>query len=200
MKKLCTALLAVLLLSACSGNTAASPSPSIDSQALAPADLVTTVPDMSGYTFLEDTDPAFLEIDVENAIKFFEEDATGILYFGRVSCPFCQRAVPNLNEAAKEAGITVYYVDVDLTKLTMEDYNRISPYIEETFVQGSDRESDPEFMIPDVIAIKDGEIVGYHVSLLDDYTITSEDSQMTDEQKQELQDIYTGLFEAAGLA
>ena len=67
--------------------------------------------DIKEYEFLEDDDPAFIEISFEDACKFFRNQWSGILYFGHVGCPWCERAVPVLNEVAKKANILVYYVD-----------------------------------------------------------------------------------------
>ena len=48
--------------------------------------------------------------------------------------------------------------------------------------------------VPFVVGIKNGEVVGSHISLVDDFTIESESSQMSDSQKQELQDIYADII------
>ena len=67
--------------------------------------------DITEYEFLEDDDPAFMEISFEDACKFFRNKWSGIIYFGHVGCPWCERAVPVLNEVAKKANVLVYYVD-----------------------------------------------------------------------------------------
>lgn len=161
----------------------------------ASVNLETIVPDMSQYTFLEDKDHAFLEITAAEAKRLFEEGGSGVLYFGRPNCPFCQRAVPVLNDVAKEERMSVYYVDVNLSKLTMEDYTAIEPYIEPSFVK-STKEDEGGFMIPDVIAVKDGKYVSHHVSLVDGYRITSSDSTMNEAETESLKKIYRELFEA----
>ena len=43
--------------------------------------------------------------------------------------------------------------------------------------------------VPDVIAVKNGKMVAYHVSLVDDYDINKND-QLSESQKQELYNIY----------
>ena len=45
-----------------------------------------------------------------------------------------------------------------------------------------------------MIGIKNGEITGSHVSLLSDFTIEDEESQLSDEQKKKLKEIYLDII------
>jgi hypothetical protein len=47
--------------------------------------------------------------------------------------------------------------------------------------------------VPDVIAVKNGKMVSYHVSLVDDYDI-HKDEQLSENQKQELYNIYQQMI------
>ncbi len=188
MKKMMMAVLCLGMLVGCSSKTAASGS---EVTITNPVELNTVTLDMSGYEWLNDSEPAFTEITLHESIRIFAEKGTGIVFYGYPGCSFCQRAVPEMNAVAKEMGISIYYIDVTNIAADAdhkEDYDVLSGYISSVFV-------DDSFQVPEVIAVKDGEIVGNHLSLVDDFKITSNDSQMNDEQKKELQDIYKGLID-----
>lgn len=150
--------------------------------------------DMSGYKWLYDSEPAFTEITLEESIRIFKEEGSGILYYGYAGCPWCERAVPILNKVAKETGVTVYYINVHF-QTTMEAYNELMTYISP--ILEKDSEGEPVFKVPEVIAVKNGEITDHHLALVEDFKIESDDSQMSDSQKKELEDIYLNLIQSA---
>ena len=150
--------------------------------------------DMSGYKWLYDSEPAFTEITLEESIRIFKEEGSGILYYGYAGCPWCERAVPILNKVAKETGVTVYYINVHF-QTTMEAYNELMTYISP--ILEKDSEGEPVFKVPEVIAVKDGEITDHHLALVEDFKIENDDSQMSDSQKKELEDIYLNLIQSA---
>ena len=148
--------------------------------------------DLKSYTFLADDNPAFKEITFESSIKFFTEGYSGILYYGKVGCPWCERAVPILNAVAKDNNISIYYIDAnkgmgETKREREENYANLSKYISDSFQEDSNGKKG--MFVPDVIAVKNGKMVAYHVSLLDDYDINKND-QLSESQKQELYNIY----------
>ena len=84
-------------------------------------DLVTSEADMTGYQWLYDTDPPFVETTFQESIRMFTEKGSGILYYGRTNCPWCQRAVPVLDDVAQETGVTIYYIDASQPLATAAD-------------------------------------------------------------------------------
>lgn len=150
--------------------------------------------DMSSYQWVNDPDNAFIEISMAESTRFFTEKGSGIVVYGYPGCMFCERALPELNKIAKENDIKVHYVNVYRQDMTPEIYERLRPYLEPIF---ETENGQPVFKVPEVVAIKNGEIVGHHLALVKGYHIDSETSQMNDEQKQELQNIYLELFKAA---
>lgn len=168
-------------------------------------DLVTSEADMTGYQWLYDTDPPFVETTFQESIRMFTEKGSGILYYGRTNCPWCQRAVPVLDDVAQETGVTIYYIDasqplataadgsVDATK-SQEVYQELLGYISP--ILEKDEDGKPAFQIPEVIGVKNGAIVGHHLSLVDSFSLDSEDAQMNDEQVAELKDIYRRIIAA----
>ena len=153
---------------------------------------VSVAADMSGYQWLNDEEPPFLEITPDECMRFFDEGGTGLLYFGRSNCPYCQRAVPELDVVLNEYGLSVYYVDVDLSKLTYEKYEELLPYLDAALAVSESGEKN--FLIPDIIAVKEGKIIGNHISLVDDFEFSSGDAQLTDAQKETLRGIYRDLI------
>ena len=211
-RKLIAGLTAAALLAGCSSNTAAAstaastatPGTAATAAATPTADLepgtaqagavtlnVSEV-DMSGYEWLTDTNPPFKEITLAESIRMFTEGGTGVLYYGKTGCPWCQRAIPVLDAAAAQAGFTVYYIDVSKS-VSEEDYNELCTYLNEIFEK--DSEGNPEFQVPEVIAIKDGKITGHHLSLVESFSIDDTGvNQMDNDQTKELLDIYLELF------
>ena len=158
-----------------------------------PVELETMTPVLDGYEFLEDDDPAFTEITLAESVRMFEEKGSGILYYGRTGCFWCQRMFPVLNDAAKEMGITVYYVDVDLPT-SKEAYDTLVTYIESIF-EVNEKTGKGEFKVPEVIGVKNGEITGHHLSLVSGFDPDKQD-MLTEEQALELKNIYKDIIEA----
>lgn len=195
MKKLLmAAVLAAVSLTGCSkaGDKDAEPTPVTITN---PVEFETLPLVMDGYEFLEDDDPAFIEITLAESVKMFSEKGSGILYYGREGCWWCQRAVPILNEAAKQMGITVYYVDVNLPT-SKESYDTLESYISSIFEKDAET-GNPVFKVPEVIGVKEGEIVGHHLSLVKSFDPEDNDAMMNDEQKAELKKIYIDIIAAA---
>lgn len=153
----------------------------------------TTTADMSGYKWLYDSEPAFVEITLEESIRMFSEGGSGILYYGYAGCPWCERAVPILNEVAKDLGVTVYYINVH-AQTTMEAYNELLTYI--TPILETDSNGEPEFKVPEVIGVKNGEITDHHLALVDGFKIEGEESQLDDSQKEEMENIYRTIIKS----
>lgn len=159
-------------------------------------ELKASVADMSGYEFLDDEDPAFVQITYSESLRLFQEKGSGILFYGYEDCYYCNRAVPILNEAAKEAGITIYYVDTyDSANTTRKQYDELMTYLESTF-QEDEETGELAFYVPDVVGVKNGEVVDYHVSLTDDFIKGNDAKQLTRAQKNSLKKDYIDIFNA----
>ncbi len=79
---------------------------------------------------------------------------TGILYFGRPTCPHCRTVVPTLIEVANESGYGINYLNT--SEITSEEKNQLinllSNYLESSNGQKA-------IYVPHVFFIKDGQIV-----------------------------------------
>ena len=190
MKKILTCLLAVVLLAGCFNKTESKKNTSSDTLTITnKVSLTSTKVDMKGYKWIRNDVADFQLISLKESLRMFEEGGTGILYYGYDECAWCNRAVPELNEVAKELNLTIYYVDAS-AKVEKEDYKKLLEYIDPVLKVNSSGEKG--FYVPAVIGVKNGKLVDYHVSLLDSFELSKDDpnKQLSDAQKQELQDIY----------
>ena len=193
MKKILTCLLAVVLLAGCFNKTESKKNTSSDTLTITnKVSLTSTKADMKGYKWIRNDVADFQLITLKESLRMFEEGGTGILYYGYDECAWCNRAVPELNEVAKELNLTIYYVDAS-AKVEKDDYKKLLEYIDPVLKVNSSGEKG--FYVPAVIGVKNGKLVDYHVSLLDDFELSKDDpnKQLSDAQKQELQDIYRNI-------
>ena len=193
MKKILTCLLAVVLLAGCFNKTDSKKNTSSDALTITnKVSLTSTKADMKGYKWIRNDVADFQLISLKESLRMFEEGGTGILYYGYDECAWCNRAVPELNEVAKELNLTIYYVDAS-AKVEKDDYKKLLEYIDPVLKVNSSGEKG--FYVPAVISVKNGKLVDYHVSLLDSFELSKDDpnKQLSDAQKQELQDIYRNI-------
>ena len=89
------------------------------------------------------------------------ENGTGVVLLGFPECPWCQRYAVYLNEVAKELDYEkIYYYNIleDRTNNT-EEYQKIVSLIEEHLHY--DEEGNKRIYVPSVIALNQGEIMGF---------------------------------------
>lgn len=142
-----------------------------------------------------------INISKNNPIKYVTLDEvfdiiqnkTGVIYFGFPGCPWCRNMIPVLFEAAKNNNIdTIYYFNPrNVKKSDNDEYNKLKEILNEYLSE--DENGQKVLYIPDVYFIKDGKIVGHHLGTVDsqeDPTIS-----LTEEEKNELLDIFNELFE-----
>jgi hypothetical protein len=214
MKKLTALLLSAALLCGCgsseqeaaSTSSAAASSPSGNNAGA--INLNTEEADISGYVFLSDSDPAFVEINMEESFRLVEEGGTGLIFYSYEDCPWCNRAVPILNQAAKEEGVTIFYDNIyddwfmsktkdEKEALVNKLYEVMEPALD-TVTDEETGETSPVLRVPLVVAVKDGEIIGHHRGVVDSFELDEDrldEFQVTDDQKEELLNIYKELIE-----
>jgi len=129
-------------------------------------------------------------IPYKNKIKYVKEEelekiltsGTSVVYFGYPTCPWCRNIVPILIEMVQQSPIdTLYYVDVKSIE-TKQVLNILEEYLE------TDDEGNKRLYVPDVYFIKNGTIFDHHLGTVESYNNAF--AGMTDEQKEELKDIY----------
>jgi thiol-disulfide isomerase/thioredoxin len=150
--------------------------------------------DMSGYENMPVVGHQFLKTTPQEVLRLIEEGGSAVVYYGYSTCPFCNKATPVINDAAKELDMTILYVDVhpeidpgdefyeamDDTTLALSEFLSL------------DEDGEPEFYVPNVFVIKNGEILGNHVALTDSYA--GGGLSLTINQYNELLNIYKGLM------
>ncbi|MBP3870545.1 MAG: thioredoxin family protein [Faecalicoccus sp.] len=141
----------------------------------------------------------FNEISFDDAIVFFTEKKSGVLYFAFTACPWCQDALPVLTRAIEETGVNVNYIK---TRDDTEDHNRlytdeqkelIQPYIEKYMSEND--EGIMTLYVPLVLIVKDGVVIDGHVGTFDEHDATERD--LTTDEELELEKIYTEMLEKA---
>ena len=143
-------------------------------------------------------DHIFVDVTIEEVIDIFEE-GTGIVYFGFPECPFCQEIVPILD------GITVdndieriyYYNPRQIREDNPEEYQKLLELTKD-YLEYTDDDGELMLYVPDVYFVKDGEILGNHISTSkyhDDLVHEQEEwIELTTNEKAEIKNIYLGLL------
>ena len=177
MRKLLTALAALCFLAGCGSSSVKS--------------------DMSGYEGFEDTEHVFYDMSVKDAAEAMDEGKTFAVYFGFAKCPWCIAVLPILNETAKEAGLTVGYVDTRKdpswqSNIDIDDYDLFT----ERFGEYLDYDDNGilHLYTPHVFFIRDGKTVFEHSGSLEGHI--AYEREMSQEEKEELREIYRQGFQA----
>ncbi len=161
--------------------------------ALDPCEEETIAANMQEYTGLQG-EHVFVQIEYRDLLSMIEEKETAVIYLGRPTCPWCQEAVPILNAVAKEYDSSVYYVNTrsDYSQSTAgtEDRNALVEFMEA--VLDENEEGEKTLYIPDVLFLKEGQIVANHIGTAGDYD--AHERTMNEEEIAELTQIYRDAF------
>lgn len=139
----------------------------------------------------------FIPMEFDEAIAFFKEGKSGLLYFGFPDCPWCKEAVPILQQEAKDTGVDVYYIrtrDSEHNRLyTDEQKENIVPYMKD-YMSNND-EGVLTLYVPAIVAVKDGKAVAGHVGTVDEHN--AKEGPMTSEQKKQAEEEIQAVVDAA---
>lgn len=142
----------------------------------------------------DDTKTTFNEISFDEAIQYFTQEKSGVLYFEFSSCPWCKEAKPILKKVAKDNGVDIQYVkvrDEEKNRLyTDEQKAIIEPYIQD-YMSNND-EGILTLYVPLVLVVRNGKAIDGHEGTLESHDAT--ERKMTDDEKKELTQIYTKLM------
>ena len=107
------------------------------------------------------TDNVFVYRNIDEIISILD-NGTGIVYLGFPECKWCQAYVPYLNDVAKENNLDkIYYFNIlEDRKNNSDKYMEIVDILK--FYLKYDEEGKKRVFVPAVIAIKEGEIVGFN--------------------------------------
>ena len=165
-----------------------------------PKEITYTIPDMSDYRNMEDTEHHFREISFESLIEIFRQKKTAIVWLSRINCMYCQNAVWIMNKAAEDAGISPYYVDaqkpISETGGKEENdrlYDELCGYIYDALLP--DETGKRDLYIPLLLNIQNGKLIRYHTALTDSFSLSKSDT-LSEEEVQELYDIYRTVIDS----
>lgn len=120
---------------------------------------------------------------------------TGLIYLGFPECPWCQAYVQMLNDIAKNNNVEqIYYLNILLdrknnTKEYLEIVNLLKEYL------NYDEEGNKRIYVPAVIAINNGEIVGFDdETSLDTKGYENPEDYWSDSAKEELEQKLTKII------
>lgn len=141
----------------------------------------------------------FKEISMDEALSYFTERKTGILFFGFENCPWCKEAKPVLKKAAGSLNQDVYYVkvrDEDHNLLYTDDQRKqLSKYIGDYMSKNKEKGNKLWLYVPLVIHVKKGKVLGGHEGTVKSYNTTKRN--MTKKEKTKLKRIYIRLLKKA---
>lgn len=142
-----------------------------------------------------------MDISENNPIKYatFDEiidvltKGTGVVYFGFPGCPWCRNVIPVLFEVAKENDVdTIYYFNPREIRTSGNDaYQQLTTILND-YLEEND-EGVKTLYVPDVYFVKDGKIMGNHLSTVDSQSDPY--TPLDEEQRAELKNIYQELFD-----
>ncbi len=151
----------------------------------------------------------------EEIIKILESKS-GLIYFGFKSCPWCRSMVEVLDKASQNSKIkNIYYLDIENIRdlLALDENNKVvtekegntnyykmlnllDAYLDDYVLKGEEdvsvKTGEKRLYAPTVIAVVNGEIVGFHAKTVDSQTNPNE--PLTEKQEKELEKIYTDLI------
>lgn len=159
-------------------------------------ELMNVPVDMTEYQGFTDENHIFSRTTMKESFRLVDEGATGILYFGYNTCPYCLKVVPILNDLAKKYGQRVYYIDVfnEQDTISDEDIDRyLNMYVD--FLEKD--EGEPVFYVPQVFVIVNGQVIDGHVGAVDSYDPSTQ-TQLTKDQKEELTWILESMIRVLG--
>lgn len=107
-----------------------------------------------------DKDNVFVYRDINEIINILD-NGTGIVYLGFHECKWCKAYVPYLNEVAKENNLDkIYYLNIlEDRKNNTDEYMEIVSLLK--FYLKYDEEGKKRVYVPTVIAVKEGNIIGF---------------------------------------
>ena len=174
-----------------------------------------TTPDGQQYLDVSLPDDHVFSTITEDEVVAMLQQGTGVLYFGFPECPWCRAALPVMDEAGKNTDVgQIHYLNVSEIRdvRTLDEDGTVvveepgsEAYLEILAELGEvapeyEGLGDPEqrrIYVPLVVAVKDGEVLGSHVSTVDSQTDPFE--PMTEDQRAELRGIYEDLFAEVAL-
>jgi hypothetical protein len=129
-------------------------------------------------------DNRFVYVSSEEIIEIFE-DGSGLVFLGFPECPWCQEITPILHEAAVAENLDeIYYYNIREDRESNDPaYQQLVGYLEEYL--RTDEDGTPRIYVPDISAVRNGEIVGHFLQeTADDGEQVTPQTYWTDERSE----------------
>lgn len=181
IKKVITLLLILITLIGCSNKTEVNYTYDIQSKPV----------DMSSYDRVNSTDHMFKAITVQELFNCIDNKSSAVFYLGRTNCGCCQTTVMYLDEAAKQANVTIYYMDVYNEQMPITDKeiaDKLKLYMFDILYINEDGKR--ELQTPTVFNVVNGEIKDSLICLGN----LAWDDEPTEAQKNQLINKYREIF------
>ena len=140
----------------------------------------------------------FIKISIEDALKKIENKEEFALYFGfdptLYKCPNCVCSIPYAEIVLEELNTYCYYVDIYVAReQNTEEYQKFFVAIKEAFSDYVTLSADDVLRASTVVYYKNGKPTNFHLATLKD-SDNKNIHNLTEEQKEELKEIYRNLF------
>lgn len=152
--------------------------------------------DMSAYAYLSESDTVFREMTARDVTREIDAGSTFVVVFSHARCPWCNAALPVLEQIAEEEDLLIGYVDTRRdptwkTNLQIDDYDLLVSRLGEYFPL--DEFERPHLYVPHVFFIRDGEVVFQYEGATSDYDGSGD--ELTEAQASALAEIYREGFD-----
>lgn len=182
VKKLAVA--AVILLAGCAAPAAADP-----------CEIYGDCADMSGYSEFANTDGVFFEVLPAELKDLVQTGEPVVAYIGYAECPWCNDALPILNEAALKHDTRIAYINTrrgaDVTSNGgMADFSVILELIGDSLE--TDADGNKMLYAPVVCTFSNGQLAALHMGTVNGYDPTVRD--LNEDEKGTLRGIYEDML------
>lgn len=115
----------------------------------------------------------FIERNIYQIEKIFNDKMTGTIFFGFPDCPKCQQITVPLEKAAINNNIKTisYFNPLIAREQNNEDYQKMISYFAE--ILPSDEYGHKTLTVPLILFVKEGTVIDYHQGSLDQALIES---------------------------
>ena len=148
------------------------------------------------YPLLNDKNHIFVVSTADEIINLLNSEQKAIIVFSFPECPWCQAAIPYINEIAKEQEYSkVYYLNILEMRENTESKDH-EKYLELFEKIRFDIANPEKINAPTVIVINNGSVLGYHIDTVETHVKNENNvlEPMNEEQINELKEIYRKLF------
>lgn len=131
--------------------------------------IATSSEELKYQANISDTN-VFKEMDYEEIYSLVNDkssDFTGLLYIGRSTCSYCQKAVEIYRDTAIANNFIIYFLDTTKASKSdkFEEYGHFIFFIDENGEELSE--------VPTIYAYKDGKVMDHYTGIADDYNDSS---------------------------